>query len=136
MKGIKISNEELIVIQNQSEAIGSGSYGEVYVRQFKEEKVAYKKFKFIVGLPIGEWFNEVSTMRKLNHKNIVRFIGVVAESNSDKYGLVMEFYENGSLFNQIHKVIFKWIWQFFIFFYFRKEKNSNQKKLRWLLKEW
>jgi len=85
-----------------NEAIGSGSYGEVYIRQYKEEKVAFKKFKLIPGLPPTEILKEVKIMKNLSHQNIVRMIGVVADPNSNKYGLVMEFYENGSLFNLIH----------------------------------
>ncbi len=94
----------MITLAEYNETIGSGSYGEVYIRQFKEEKVAYKKFKLIPGLPPSEILKEVKIMKNLNHQNIVRMIGVVADPNSNKYGLVMEFYESGSLYNLIHIV--------------------------------
>ncbi len=67
-------------------SIGDGTYGQVYegINKENNEKVAIKKLKN----KMSSWEecmsqNEILTLRKLNHENIVKLIEVIRESNSD-----------------------------------------------------
>ena len=41
-------------------------------------------------------------MKKIKHGNIIRLIGIVSDPKN--LGFVMEYHENGSLFDSLHKV--------------------------------
>jgi len=67
-------------------SIGDGTYGQVYegINKENNEKVAIKKLKN----KMSSWEecmsqNEILTLRKLNHENIVKLIEVIRELNSD-----------------------------------------------------
>ncbi|XP_049850344.1 ras GTPase-activating-like protein rgaA [Schistocerca gregaria] len=87
------------------ESLGRGAFGTVYKGLNFEtgETVAIKRVK-ITGIPPGELVNiesELDLLRKLNHPNIVKYVGIL---RSDNYlNIVLEFVENGSLLSILKK---------------------------------
>jgi len=91
----------LIQHSNYEFGIGSGSYGTVYVREYFGDLVAYKKLNLSNTVSIKEFLKEALLLERLKQGNIIRFLGVVSELKY--FGYVMEYCEEGSLSNLIHR---------------------------------
>ena len=75
---------------------GSGSYSVVYKCEYNGELVAAKRI-YGDGRSNYKYFSrEIKTMRKLNHPNILKFIGV-SHKNFKQLYLITEFISGGSL---------------------------------------
>ena len=76
--------------------IGHGSFGHVWkaISRSHGKPVAVKK----VNIPIEE---EGMILNSVNHPNVIQYYGVI--HSPPNYGLVMEYAENGSLADFIHK---------------------------------
>jgi len=76
--------------------IGRGGFGDVYVGEFRGQRVAVKKFRNNRNnRQMKDFLSEVEVLRKLEHPNIIYFIGACMEEQS--LSLVLEWAENGSL---------------------------------------
>ncbi|XP_039116601.1 serine/threonine-protein kinase EDR1-like [Dioscorea cayenensis subsp. rotundata] len=71
----EIPRERLVI----GERIGLGSYGEVYRVDWNGTEVTVKKFldQDFDGEALGEFRREVNIMFRLQHPNVVLFMGVV-----------------------------------------------------------
>jgi len=76
--------------------IGEGATATVYEGTYGEKKIALKNFSSIQRT---EFNREVRILMKLDHPNLVAFVGA---TNADKLRLVMELCEGGSLFSLLH----------------------------------
>ncbi|KAL8171932.1 hypothetical protein V2J09_023736 [Rumex salicifolius] len=85
------------------EKIASGSCGDLYHGVYLGQDVAIKilRNEHLTEASEGEFAQEVSILREVQHKNVVRFIG--ACTKSPKSCIVTEFMHGGSLFNYLHK---------------------------------
>jgi len=83
------------------DALGSGSFGIVYLRLLNGVKVAYKKFDRKHGTQIKVILKEAILMKNFDHPNIMKLLGIV--TNLDNMGFVMDYYEEGSLYDHLHK---------------------------------
>jgi serine/threonine protein kinase len=87
------------------EALGKGAFGTVYKGLDIEtgETVAIKRVE-LTGIPQTELNNlegELTLLQKLNHPNIVQYVGAV---RSEKHlNIILEYIENGSLLTIIKK---------------------------------
>jgi serine/threonine protein kinase len=93
-----LSSEEL----KYEAVIGNGSFGEVWLGQFRGKKVAIKKLTQLTQHNLGDFVREVNIMCSLRHPNCVLFMGACLEASQEC--IVMEFCERGSLFSIIHDV--------------------------------
>eukprot|EP00002_Diphylleia_rotans_P010349 TRINITY_DN207_c1_g2_i1.p1 TRINITY_DN207_c1_g2~~TRINITY_DN207_c1_g2_i1.p1 ORF type:complete len:2529 (-),score=565.37 TRINITY_DN207_c1_g2_i1:198-7784(-) len=77
--------------------LGAGSYGSVCVGIYQGQKVAIKKLhvQCLRDNYFLSFYAEVCIMKKIKHRNIVRFIGAMMQIPN--LGLVMELVEKGSL---------------------------------------
>ena len=98
------------VVENYviKEILGSGSYGDVHLAQHikNKKKVAIKivhKRTFKKHHPMLEKLtrNEITTLRKIKHKNIINFIEIMRSSNNTYY--VYEYCNGGNLFDLLRK---------------------------------
>ncbi|GAV57549.1 Pkinase domain-containing protein/RCC1_2 domain-containing protein [Cephalotus follicularis] len=107
----------LQVTNNFSEdyKIGTGSFGTVYHATLEDgREVAIKRAEiisshsfYVVGTNRQEdkdkaFVNELDSLSRLNHKNLVRLLGFCEERN--ELVLVYEYMENGSLHDHLHKL--------------------------------
>ncbi|BAF20531.1 serine/threonine-protein kinase STY46 [Oryza sativa Japonica Group] len=85
------------------EKVASGTYGDLYRGTYFGEDVAIKVLKSDrLNENMQEEFNEeVFIMRKIRHKNIVRFLGACTKSPT--LCIVTEFMKNGSVYDYLHK---------------------------------
>jgi len=82
------------------ECIGKGAFGQVYRGLWVgTTEVAMKT---ISNENISEFESEVNIWRKLNHPNVVRFLGIYKDS-TDKLYMVMEYLSLGSLSDFLKK---------------------------------
>ena len=97
------------------ESLGKGTYGWVTVKRYigdkqslipyKNQEVALKELILLRLDPIVTLLQETLATKNLSHPNIIKILGIVIEKNpSPKYGIVMEYCPEGSLFNLIHIV--------------------------------
>ena len=89
--GVKIDGEQ---VEETSETLGSGAYGEVIVVRYNGVKCACKKLHEALvdndeqiphddpNSPVRKFKEECQRMSKLRHPNIVEFIGVYFKQNS------------------------------------------------------
>ncbi|KRZ62864.1 Serine/threonine-protein kinase TNNI3K, partial [Trichinella nativa] len=87
------------------ESVGSGSFGKVYKCVLNNRTVAVKRYRsWSVGSKsdVKMFCREVSIMSRLNHPNILQFIGACLDDPS-QFALVTEFAQDGSLFNALHE---------------------------------
>eukprot|EP00494_Astrolonche_serrata_P031980 UN32249 len=81
-------------------AIGKGAFGDVYLVNWQQSKVAIKVTKNSKHNPrnIRNSFIESEMMEKCsNHPNVCRFIGVVFDEVNRSLWLATQYYEHGSL---------------------------------------
>ncbi|KAL7617519.1 hypothetical protein Lser_V15G01957 [Lactuca serriola] len=86
------------------EKIGAGSFGIVHRAEWNGEDVAVKSLFLEQDFHPGkfnEFWREVAIMRRLQHPNIVLFMGVVTEPPN--MSIVTEYLSRGSLFRLLHK---------------------------------
>ncbi|KAD3337540.1 hypothetical protein E3N88_33060 [Mikania micrantha] len=84
--------------------IGEGSFGVVYRADWNGEDVAVKTLSLEQDFhpeSINEFWREVAIMRRLQHPNIVLFMGVVTQP--PHLSIVTEYLPRGSLFKLLHK---------------------------------
>ena len=84
--------------------IGSGGTATVYLSlNFADEPFAVKLLRKtkMKGSRLKGLFQEVSILRRLNHRNIVRFINIYDEPEA--YYLIFENISGGELFDRIAK---------------------------------
>ncbi|KAL5728324.1 hypothetical protein ACHQM5_001422 [Ranunculus cassubicifolius] len=81
--------------------LGEGGNGWVY-RGLLEETIhiAVKKSKIIDQDQIEQFLNEADIVSKINHKNVVKLLGVCLDSKVPM--LVYEFVANGTIFQHLH----------------------------------
>eukprot|EP01119_Soliformovum_irregulare_P003488 TRINITY_DN1406_c0_g2_i2.p2 TRINITY_DN1406_c0_g2~~TRINITY_DN1406_c0_g2_i2.p2 ORF type:complete len:342 (-),score=110.26 TRINITY_DN1406_c0_g2_i2:35-1060(-) len=72
--------------------IGSGAFGEVYLGTWSGNQVALKK---MVDHDSEEFLNEVATLSRVKHVNIVQYYGICIEDGVQ--WIVMEYMSGGSL---------------------------------------
>lgn len=94
-----ISPSDLMFV-NHKDPLGGGSYGIVLRKIYQGKEVAYKKFYNMSQFK--SFLTEVKLMRNLEHDNIANFIGLVIQP--DNFGIVMNIYPDGSLFDLLYKV--------------------------------
>ncbi|PWA70673.1 protein kinase [Artemisia annua] len=86
------------------EKIGEGSFGTVHRADWNGEDVAVKTLSLEQDFHPGrfdEFWREVAIMRRLQHPNIVLFMGVVTQPPN--LSIVTEYLPRGSLFKILHK---------------------------------
>ncbi|PRP88714.1 SH2 domain-containing protein [Planoprotostelium fungivorum] len=81
--------------------IGKGSFGSVYRGICRGQQVVVKKLTFTTKKLDQDFANEVSTMVKLRHPNVVLFMGACIEPDSKL--IVMEYMIGGSVGDLITK---------------------------------
>ncbi|XP_021299445.1 receptor-like serine/threonine-protein kinase SD1-8 [Herrania umbratica] len=96
---------------SNSNKIGEGGFGLVYKGELlKGQEVAVKRLSGNSQQGVEEFKNEVATIAKLQHKNLVRLLGCCIEG--DERMLIYEFMPNKSLdcfiFDQIKRVMLTW----------------------------
>ena len=101
-QSIKNIGNKLSDFEDQAIYLGKGQYGSVYKRKSKIDNNYYaikqldKNSNNVVNFK-----RETEILKTINHHNIVKFYGIFEENN--KYYLIFEFAENGSLKNCIEK---------------------------------
>ncbi|XP_048499409.1 LEAF RUST 10 DISEASE-RESISTANCE LOCUS RECEPTOR-LIKE PROTEIN KINASE-like 2.4 isoform X4 [Beta vulgaris subsp. vulgaris] len=76
--------------------LGEGGYGSVYKGKLRDGRfVAVKKLKFLKDDDGKDFINEVLSISRTNHVNVVTLLGYCFEGN--KRALIFEFLPNGSL---------------------------------------
>lgn len=95
----EITWEEITI----GERIGLGSYGEVYLGEWHGTEVAVKKFldQDFFGDALDEFISEVRIMRRMQHPNVVVFVGAV--TRPPNLSIVTEYLPRGSLFRLLHR---------------------------------
>ncbi|CAL5040804.1 unnamed protein product [Urochloa decumbens] len=83
--------------------VASGTYGDLYHGTYFGEDVAIKVLKSdrLNENMEKEFAQEVYIMRKIRHKNIVRFLGACTKTKA--LCIVTEFMKNGSVYDFLHK---------------------------------
>ncbi|XP_074294468.1 serine/threonine-protein kinase STY46-like isoform X2 [Silene latifolia] len=83
--------------------VSSGSHGDLYKGTYCGQEVAVKFLKpeRVSADVVKEFFQEVNIMRKIQHKNVVRFIG--ACTKHPNLFLLTEFMPKGNLYDFMHK---------------------------------
>ncbi|XP_057529682.1 serine/threonine-protein kinase STY8-like [Amaranthus tricolor] len=83
--------------------VASGSHGDLYKGTYCDHEVAIKVLKSAHANSdvVKDFFQEIKIMRKLQHKNVVQFMG--ACTKPPKLFLVTEFMPKGNLYDFMHK---------------------------------
>lgn len=91
--------EEIVI----GDRIGLGSYGEVHHGDWHGTEVAVKKFldQDFFGDALDEFISEVRIMRRMQHPNVVLFVGAV--TRPPNLSIVTEYLPRGSLFRLLHR---------------------------------
>uniref|UniRef100_A0A6N2MR36 Protein kinase domain-containing protein n=1 Tax=Salix viminalis TaxID=40686 RepID=A0A6N2MR36_SALVM len=93
---IRYSYSEIKKITNGfSDKLGQGGYGSVYKGKLRSGRFAAVKLLRQEKTKGQDFINEVSTIGRIHHCNVVQLIGFTAEGS--KRALVYEFMPNGSL---------------------------------------
>ncbi|PRP78612.1 potassium transporter [Planoprotostelium fungivorum] len=83
------------------EIIGKGHFGEVYKGEWNETTVALKGLKNLNPEMETKWREEIHLLRRLNHPNVVRLLGVTHYNN--QFLMVLEYVDKGSLDEYLKK---------------------------------
>jgi serine/threonine protein kinase len=83
------------------EEIGEGTSSIVFKGKIRNEYVAIKMFKSVSGGNFEDFKQELKFISKLKNKYTVNFNGYIFEKN--KFGIVLEYCENGNLKSYIKK---------------------------------
>ncbi|KAK0601407.1 hypothetical protein LWI29_023988 [Acer saccharum] len=87
---------------NEEKIIGRGRNGPVYKAILKDNNpVAIKKSMKMGRSQTKQFIDQVSLLKKINHRNVVKFLGCCLETEVPL--LVYEFVTKGTLFDHIHK---------------------------------
>ena len=78
-----------------SEKLGEGGYGSVYKGKLRSGHLVAVKMMNISKANGQDFINEVATIGRIHHVNVVQLIGFCAEGS--KRALVYDFMPNGSL---------------------------------------
>ncbi len=102
--------EELTIIKK----VGEGAFGEVYLGYWNKKKVAIKKYFFVkkykdhqnkmfynLKAILIKYIKEINIISNLRHPNLVLYMGASLSNNHNCY-LVMEYVNNGNLFEFLH----------------------------------
>ncbi|XP_050229792.1 serine/threonine-protein kinase-like protein CCR4 [Mercurialis annua] len=99
---------------SQDHKVGTGSFGSVYLGVLEDgRELAIKRAElsttssYAVGTKRQEdkdnaFINELESLSRLHHKNLVRLLGFCEESNERV--LIYEFMNNGTLHDHLHKI--------------------------------
>ncbi|KAF8673176.1 hypothetical protein HU200_048725 [Digitaria exilis] len=124
---IKISYGALrLITQNFAQVIGSGTFGLVYLGKLQNgAMIAVKKLSLrIEDISNKKFLDEVDVLRRLNHKNIVRFLGYCADTHGEVMDvegklrvveepqrlLCFEYAPNGNLHDYIREKSYGFEW--------------------------
>ena len=93
---------------NKNEPLDEGKFGVVYKGRFRGSlDVAVKKLKNdskeISEKKVKEFFSETSTMKRLNHPNLVQLFALVQDKKEGNL-IIQEFVTNGSLKSYLTKI--------------------------------
>ncbi|PIA50242.1 hypothetical protein AQUCO_01300762v1 [Aquilegia coerulea] len=95
---------------NYRKVLGEGGNGWVFKGSVDNTEIAVKKSKRVDQDQIEQFLNEVDIVSKINHKNVVKLLGVCLETKVPM--LVYEFVSNGTLSDHLHakgqKNLFPW----------------------------
>jgi serine/threonine protein kinase len=99
-------NENFIINYNELdflEKIGEGGYGRVFHGKFSGIDVAIKEYgrKKLDHKKAEDFVKEIEVISNLRHPNIVLCMGVCIYKG--KYLMIIEYLEEGSLFDHLHK---------------------------------
>jgi len=96
LKPTRYSYEEIKRITNNfGDKLGEGAYGTVYKGSISKEFIVAVKILNVSQGNGQDFLNEVGTMGRIHHVNIVRLVGFCADGF--KRALIYEFLPNGSL---------------------------------------
>uniref|UniRef100_A0A915HZ55 Protein kinase domain-containing protein n=1 Tax=Romanomermis culicivorax TaxID=13658 RepID=A0A915HZ55_ROMCU len=90
-------DQSKLIDEQRIESLGEGSYGQVVKMMFQRTPVAVKCFKVYDEFSLKMFYEETLSMSKLNHPNVLHFVGYVHEESSRKLWLVTEYVHGGSL---------------------------------------
>jgi serine/threonine protein kinase len=101
--------KDLVTIKNSAKSIlGRGAYGEVQLVQHARSKILYalkiiKKDNLNYQTPVEIFLREISIHKSVIHPNITRLYDHLEDKQ--KFYLILEYVEKGSLYNLIKKKI-------------------------------
>ncbi|XP_048502354.1 serine/threonine-protein kinase STY17 isoform X2 [Beta vulgaris subsp. vulgaris] len=106
VNGTASKNDEVDIDQSLLKVgskVASGSHGDLYKGTYVDQEVAIKVLKSgnANSDVVKDFFQEVKIMRKLQHKNVVQFIGACTKPPG--LFLVTELMPKGNLYDFIHK---------------------------------
>ena len=94
------------MIDQKSDIIGRGGYGDVYKARWMGTKVAVKKFskRYMNRKELKNFIKEIEMLNQLRHPNIVLYMGVSLETQANSFFyMITEFVNKGSLFDLLHQ---------------------------------
>lgn len=77
-------------------SVGRGSAGTTYLGRYCQQDVAVK-VAMISDMGLEGWKTELTSLKKLHHTNIVRFLGAIYNPSPLTYCLVLEYCDRGDL---------------------------------------
>lgn len=95
-----------MIIDQKSDIIGRGGYGDVYKARWMGTKVAVKKFskRYMNRKELKNFIKEIEMLNQLRHPNIVLYMGVSLETQGNSFFyMITEFVSKGSLFDLLHQ---------------------------------
>ena len=102
-------NYKELIIDQKSDFIGRGGYGDVYKAKWMGTKVAVKRFgkRYLTKKALKDFIKEIEMLHQLRHPNVVMFFGIWQpgmEAGEDRHRvfLVMELCPNGDLQRAAH----------------------------------
>ncbi|KAJ8450895.1 hypothetical protein Cgig2_032520 [Carnegiea gigantea] len=82
--------------------IGFGGHGRVYRGKYNDQDVALKVIEF-ESLECSRNFQEVGLLSRLNHPNVLKFIGEFTQNSNRVHCIVTEYLSEGSLRSYLNK---------------------------------